>query len=156
VIKRTEWPSGSDLNITPVMNLFVCLIPFLLISAVFVQLSVIETNAPSRTSRAGAADTTLVMVVITNRGFTVTGTGAAFRNSQAAAEIPKKGEEYDYATLTQMLTQFKKNDDKAQDVLLMTEPTVEYRVIIGVMDAARTAADGSPLFPNAFFGGVTS
>ena len=39
---------AEELNLIPVMNLFVCLIPFLLMSAAFVQLGAVDAETPSR------------------------------------------------------------------------------------------------------------
>lgn len=44
--KRTEQPE-QDLNLAPIMNMVVILIPLLLLSVVFVSVSVINVNAPS-------------------------------------------------------------------------------------------------------------
>ena len=43
--KRAE---PADINLTPVMNLFVVLIPFLLLSAAFFHVSVIPTSLPTQ------------------------------------------------------------------------------------------------------------
>ncbi|TVQ77932.1 MAG: hypothetical protein EA369_08135 [Bradymonadales bacterium] len=47
--KRLE--TTGELNLIPVMNLFVCLIPFLLMSAAFVQLGAIDAETPSQTEK---------------------------------------------------------------------------------------------------------
>ena len=50
-----EYVEG-DLEILPLMNLFVVLIPMLLISAVFVHMSVIRMNLPSDEAAEAAAE----------------------------------------------------------------------------------------------------
>lgn len=39
---------AEELNLIPVMNLFVCLIPFLLMSAAFVKMGAVDAETPSR------------------------------------------------------------------------------------------------------------
>ena len=158
VTRRREVAGANEINITPVMNLFVSLIPFLLISAVFVQISFIETNAPSRSSAKSVASgqTSLAMVVITSSGFTVSGSGPMMRGGTQKMEIPKLGvKQYNYAALTKALSDLKKNDPKADDLLIMTEADITYSTIIETMDAARTSEAGQPLFTKPFFGGVS-
>lgn len=156
VTKRREVVGADEINITPVMNLFVSLIPFLLISAVFVQINIIETNAPSRVSRpAAGVETSLAVVVITQEGFTVSGSGPIMRGAQTKVEIPKRNSKnYNFGALTQTLMELKKNDPKANDLLIMTDADVEYGLIIDTMDAARNAPNGDELFTKPFFGGI--
>ena len=158
VTKRREYPGAYEINITPVMNLFICLIPFLLISAIFVQISIIETNAPSTSGAAKQSDeeVSLVLVVIGQDGFSITGSGPIMKNQQGEIKIAKKNKEYDYTTLSKALSALKAKDPKAEDMLLMSHPDIEYSVIVETMDAARMTESGDPMFPNAFFGGVTS
>ena len=42
-----------DVNIIPVMNIFLLLIPFLLLTAAFVQLAVVELSLPSLNKEQG-------------------------------------------------------------------------------------------------------
>lgn len=43
--KRSE--TTDDLNLIPIMNLFVCLLPFLLLSAAFTQFGAVDSELPS-------------------------------------------------------------------------------------------------------------
>ena len=45
-----------ELNITAFMNLMVILVPFLLITAVFSQVAILELNLPSSNDQPGAED----------------------------------------------------------------------------------------------------
>lgn len=48
--KRPE--QSDDLNLIPVMNLFVCLLPFLLMTAAFTQLGAVDSELPSQREAA--------------------------------------------------------------------------------------------------------
>lgn len=45
----------SELNLIPVMNLFVCLIPFLLMAAAFTQMGAVDAETPSRSDGSETA-----------------------------------------------------------------------------------------------------
>jgi len=157
VTRRHDFGESHDINITPAIDLLVSLIPFLLISAVFMPIASIETFAPSRNSQTTKTEASLVMVVISSKGLTLTGSGPVMKNHKGSIDLPKgSGGLYAYGALTQKLIELKQNDPAAEDLLIMAEPNIEYSHIIDVMDAARTGVDGAPLFPQAFFGGVTS
>lgn len=156
VAKRHDLGDSHDINITPAIDLLVSLIPFLLISAVFIPIASIETTPPSRGAAVSTVQTSMAVVVITSKGLTLTGSGPMMKDNKTAFEIPKSDNNYDLTTLTRKLIELKKNDPTAEDLLLMAEPDITYSAIIDVMDAARKNSDGTALFPNAFFGGVTS
>lgn len=45
--RRARTPESAELNITAFMNLMVILVPFLLITAVFTHLTVLDINLPT-------------------------------------------------------------------------------------------------------------
>ncbi len=53
-LKRKIVPANEDLDITPIMNLVVVLIPLLLATAQFIQLGLLETRLPPSSSGAAA------------------------------------------------------------------------------------------------------
>ena len=76
----------TDINLIPLMNVFCILIPFLLLSAVFVQLSIIDTNLPSafaesdnttevETSPTPEVKKLNLTVLVRKDGFTLAGYG---------------------------------------------------------------------------------
>lgn len=156
VTKRRFDDDVHEINVTPVMNLFICLIPFLLISAVFIQLSIIETNAPASkaSTAAGNNKPSLVIVMIDGKGFSLAASGKISSSITKPIIISRRKRDYDYAQLTRQLVALKRNDPKAEDLLMVADPTTPYSVLIDTMDAARNTPDGNELFPNAFFGGV--
>lgn len=49
--RRRKEEEGTELNLIPVMNLFVCLVPFLLLSAAFVRLGGVGAEVPSKSNK---------------------------------------------------------------------------------------------------------
>jgi biopolymer transport protein ExbD len=140
-----------ELNITTFLNLMVVLIPFLLISAVFSRVTIMEMSVP--TSAGGAATNIpnfAIEVIVRKAGFEI-----ANGNSVEAA-IPKKDGEYDMEMLNRMLLRLKAQYPDKEDATVLMEPDIEYDYLIRIMDAVRgtelkkegddaeaTAAEGS-------------
>ena len=147
------------LNVTPVMNLIIILIPALLMSAEFVQLAVINVSAPQIGSGPPPEDKEdeeekpklNLSLTITAQGFTVAGSGAVLPSEGGDAggpTVPKKGEEFDYEALTKKLVAIKDKFPDETQVTVQGEDAIEYKVLIKVMDASRQSADGKQLFPD--------
>ncbi len=165
--KRTRSSSQMvEPNITPMMNLMVVLIPLLLTSAEFVKLGIIEMNLPP--AAVGGKDELLsqvpeenqkkldLAVTITDRGYFISSSMAVLSGNQAGEPtISILDNEYDYAALTQKLSEIK---DKAKNkfpdtdqIILMAEPGIDYQTIVSTMDASRYVRINNvlePLFPN--------
>ena len=121
-----------ELNITTFLNLMVVLIPFLLISAVFSRVTIMEMSVP--TSAGGATANTpnfAIEVIVREAGFEI-----ANGNSVEAA-IPKKDGEYDMQMLNRMLLRLKAQYPDKEDATVLMEPDIEYEYLIRIMDAVR-------------------
>ena len=103
----------TDLNLTPIMNLIIILIPALLLSASFVQTAVI--NVPSPLIAPGIDDSPVappetrpleLSLAITGQGFQVAGKGLAAHAGDGPT-IPKTGVGYDFPALTEHLGAFR-------------------------------------------------
>lgn len=95
--RRNYKEPGMDINLTPMMNLIAILIPVLLISTVFVEIAVINVSAPAIGS---APDTPQpdkppdkpplnLTVTVTDKGYTVAGSGGVLGAEEGAAEAQK-------------------------------------------------------------------
>jgi biopolymer transport protein ExbD len=129
---RNRMVETPELNITTFLNLMVVLIPFLLISAVFSRVTIMEMSVP--TSSGGAAVDTpnfAIEVIVRKAGFEI-----ANGNSVEAA-IPKKDGEYDMEMLNKMLLRLKAQFPEKEDATVLMEPDIEYDYLIRIMDAVR-------------------
>jgi biopolymer transport protein ExbD len=145
--RRTKGPS-HEIDVTTFLNLMVVLVPFLLITAVFSRLTIVELNLPS--SAGGPSnneDTFRVEVVVREAGIEIT------NGTQMIASIPKEDDEYDFQTLSDFMIELKREypDHDAASVLM--EAHIPYDYLIQVMDIVRSvelpvkdAMEGEPEF----------
>lgn len=146
----------SGLDVTTFMNLMVVLVPFLLISAVFSRVTIMELNVP--TSAGGAAlkaPNFAIEVIVRKQGLEIA------NGSSVEAAFPKKDGHYDMQMLHELLARLKARYPEKDDATVLMEPDIEYDYLIQVMDAVRGAevrAEGSAevqkivLFPNISIG----
>ena len=123
-----------ELDITTFLNLMVVLIPFLLISAVFSRVTILELSVP--TSAGGAASNTpnfAIEVIVRKAGFEIA------NGTSVEAAIPKKNGEYDMKLLSEMLIRLKAQYPDKEDATVLMEPDIEYNYLIQFMDAVRGA-----------------
>jgi len=121
-----------ELNITTFLNLMVALIPFLLISAVFSRVTILELSVP--TSAGGLASNTpnfAIEVIVRKAGLEIA------NGSSVEAAIPKKEGQYDMEMLSKMLIRLKAQYPEKEDATVLMEPDIEYDYLIRIMDAVR-------------------
>ncbi len=156
---RRKRADAADINLTPVMNLFVVLIPFLLLSAAFFHVGVIPTSLPSQQQGKSDAteevDAVTINVELTPDAVHVTASNPALpaKTLEAlGAKIPRGADgAFAEADMTQLLQVIKQRYPASDTVILLPEPGVVYRDVVRVLDVARDyeREDGEkvPLFP---------
>ena len=155
---RKEDPE-QELNIIPMMNLVIILIPALLLSSSFVQIAVINVSAPQigsgvaeeKPEDEAEKEKLNLTVAVTDRGFTVAGSGAVLGGAdgeEGGPTVPKKPDgEYDYEGLANKLAEIKDAFPDETKIILNAEPEITYEVVVATMDATREL-DGRLLFPD--------
>ncbi len=131
-MKKIRMQETPALDITTFLNLMVVLIPFLLISAVFSRVTIMELSVP--TSSGGAAIDTpnfAIEVIVRKAGFEIA------NGSSVEAAIPKKEGQYDMEMLGEMLLRLKAQYPEKEDATVLMEPDIEYDHLIQIMDAVR-------------------
>jgi biopolymer transport protein ExbD len=137
---RRRQAAEVDLDVTTFMNLMVVLVPFLLITAVFSRITIVELTLPSATGGAAKTDPIFRLEVIVRES------GLELSNGDALiAAIPKVDGEYDLKRLGEMAIALKKEYPDSHDASVLLEPEIEYDNLIQVMDVVRSA----PLPPGA-------
>ncbi|MES0872411.1 ExbD/TolR family protein [Sinimarinibacterium thermocellulolyticum] len=129
-MRRARRQDVAELNITAFLNLMVVLVPFLLITAVFTQLTIKELDLPD-TSRSQPPSEELkrgLSVLIRETGLTLTNDGAIVQS------WPKAEDGYNYAALGQTLAEIKNRNPAEDRITLLLEPGIPYDVMIQVMD----------------------
>ncbi len=125
----------DNLNITPVMNIFLILVPFLLLTAVFVRISILEFSLPTST-QAGEAqqpqrNPVVTILAISEKGFELKTKGMKI------PFIVKKEDDFDFQTLVEKLQKVKETHTQTEDIILAPQVSIKYDTIIKVMDRCR-------------------
>jgi biopolymer transport protein ExbD len=126
----------AELNITAFMNLMVILVPFLLITAVFSRLAILELNLPgSSTEPAEQQELTFQLEVTVREGQIEVGD----RNVGALGVYPNGIDGYDYEALSRKLSEIKKSYPEKTDAAILLESEIPYDTLVQVMDRVRIA-----------------
>lgn len=127
-----------ELDITAFMNLMVILIPFLLITAVFSRMTVIEINLPALDAAQAQSDKPLDLsleLVIRDQQFVI--------QDQNLGQLYSinRDTDHQWQALTRALIEIKNRYPQEDDMLLLLESDVPYKTLIKVMDHVKSAED---------------
>ena len=131
--RRSRTPEVVELNITAFLNLMVILVPFLLITAVFTHLTVLQINLPTSSQADSSTKKSFeVQVILTKEQFIV---------ADSQGHVIKKIETYPtgghYRLLNQVLRQVKASYPDKTNITLLSQPDTDYDTLIQTMDAVR-------------------
>jgi biopolymer transport protein ExbD len=129
--KRRTKPE-HELDVTTFLNLMVVLVPFLLITAVFSQLTIVELNLPSSAGSASSADNFRVEVIVRETGFEIS------NGSATIASIPKVDDEFDFETLSDFMIELKQSYPNHDAASVLVEALIPYDYLIRAMDIVRS------------------
>ena len=112
----------------------VVLVPFLLITAVFSRLTIVELNLPSNAGGANnQADSFRVEVIVREQGVEIS------NGSAIIATVPKTEDgEYDLESLSDMMVSLKQEYPGQESASVLMEPRIPYDYLIQVMDTVRS------------------
>ncbi len=146
---RRPQKEPPELNITTFLNLMVVLVPFLLITAVFSRITILELSLPTGAGSNDNKPQMSIEVIVRQKGMEI-GNG-----KQVLARFPLLKEEdvehvvdedgstdisklYDIGLLSKYLLKIKAKYPDKTDAIVLMESNIEYRVLIRVMDAVRS------------------
>ncbi len=138
--------SNSEIPLIPFIDLLLCCVMFLLVTAVWNQLASINANQqmPGVDSPVTPVDSLKTILQVKHDGYVLASTAGD------RVEIPRAGEQYDLEELRSRLGQWKKMAPNRSDLIVAPEDGVRYRDIIAAMDVSRgerftqlTLSDGS-------------
>jgi biopolymer transport protein ExbD len=122
------------LNLIPMMDILTVLVIFLLITAVFTHITIMDLNIPTRAGGTAVNVPNFSIEVIVRKA------GLEIANgSSVEAAIPKKDDKYDLEMLSKMLTRLKAQYPEKADATVLIEPDIQYDYLIQIMDAIREA-----------------
>ncbi len=155
--RRHRRREAGDLPITAFMNLMVVLVPFLLITAVFSRLTILELNLPSSTQSLPEDDKQVINLEIHVRDGRIE---VADRGSGLLRAFPDVEGARDLTALASYLgDEIKPRFPDLEAVTLLMEPDIPYDTLIQIMDAVRVRTvdvEGRParqeMFPEISIG----
>lgn len=133
--RRRARGGDEEMNITAFMNLMVILVPFLLITAVFSRLTILQLNLPGDADPQ-QVDTELVhnWEIMVRKG----GIDVADRATGLLRAFPVTPTGYDLVALNAFLKELKARYPEKTDATVLLEPDASYDTVIQVMDAVRS------------------
>ena len=149
--RRSYSAEEVEVNMTPVMNLMVVLIPLLLTSAQYIKIGVIDLNLPpavgtsvSQMEAPKEVEKNLdLAVTITENGFFISSSLAILKNVDGSGPTIylKENGEYNFQELSMKLYEIKKqainNFSDTEKIVVQAEPQINYQLLVNTLDAAR-------------------
>lgn len=130
-VRETE-----ELNITAFMNLMVILVPFLLITAVFSRMTILELNLPGLSSKP--ADDKQVKLslelVLRNNNFDIQDA-----NLGLIKRFERSPGQTHWDQFSNILLEIKRRFPNERQITLLVDPDVNYKTLVKVMDYVRSA-----------------
>src|SRR5258705_4427317 len=123
---------NCDLELRPLMNVFIVLIPMLLMSAVFIEIRVIEMSLQQAVEAAELPAGPLDLVVrIFPDAYVVEGNGLEPQTIPIVTTAPH--------ALTQVLARIVADHPGSSEIRIVAGTTTHYQAIVTTMDLARAA-----------------
>jgi biopolymer transport protein ExbD len=131
LMRRERKP--AELLLVPMIDVFTVLVTFLLMTAVFSRITVMQIDLPSSVSTKPAEPKFRLEVIVRQDGFELTD------GKQAIGTIAKLRGEYDLNGLTERVLAVKREHPTSEDASVLSEAKVPYDELIQAMDAIRSA-----------------
>jgi biopolymer transport protein ExbD len=134
--RRERRREAGDVDVTAFMNLMVVLTPFLLITAVFSRVTILELDLPTGQSEPAAAEEPKFALEIVVRAESIE---VGDRNAGVLNRLQRAGDDYPLAELGDFLARVKQQFPDETAATLLLEPDVAYQTVVAVMDKVRVA-----------------
>jgi biopolymer transport protein ExbD len=133
LLRRTRRHEAEDINITAFMNLMVILVPFLLMTAVFSRITILELNLPAGTAQEPQAKPRFDLEITVRAN----GIEVGDRQGGLIRRIPSTTYGQDLSQLSELLQQIKARFPDKLNATLLLEPQIDYDTVVQVMDRVR-------------------
>ncbi len=157
---------AKELDLIPVMNLMVTLIPFLMLGAAFYHLGVVPISLPTRVEQPSMkpeSDVVVTMQLLIERHqMTLSASSAQLEPADLLtlkSVLPNTGDAYDIAGLRERLVAVKGRYPKSDTIVVFPDDMVRYQPLVEILDGTRERKVGErdgedvrePLFPVTVF-----
>ena len=159
--RRADNVDPDDLNMVPIMNMFLVLIPFLLMSASFFHIKAVNTSVPVLSNTNGGEadkpeDKLTVILELKPKELHISAMSETVTESilkDFDKVLAKKADgRYPLDKLSVYLKDIKNRFPASDTILLIPDENTEYNSIIRTMDMARKSNEQT-LFPNVVLSG---
>lgn len=157
-VRRKNMQDVVELNITAFMNLMVMLVPFLLVTAVFSRMTVLELNLPvldQAQKNASEKIDLMLELVVREESFDIQDA-----NLGLIHKIDRNGNPDNWQLFTKVMMEIKSRFPEERDMLILFESKITYKTMIEVMDHVRSTEivnlatlESVELFPNISISG---
>ena len=131
LIRRDRKP--AELLLVPMIDIFTVLVTFLLMTAVFSRIAIMQIDLPSSAAPNPAEPKFRLEIIVRQDGFELSD------GKQLISTIPKVSGAYDLHALTEGVLAVKREHPTSEDASVLSEPKVAYDELVQVMDAIRSA-----------------
>ncbi len=139
-----------DLNLAPMLDMFVSIIPFMLLAATFLQLMLINAPLPAPVAQALQQDRdkkekefSIKVDLLASRQIVIETRTASGQKSRVSIDKTGKGD-YDLQAFHKRLVEYKQEYPKIFQIELNPEANVDYKSIVAAMDATRNMEAQDP------------
>lgn len=141
-----------ELNLAPIIDCFTVLITYLLISASFISLGVLEVGVAASGSGEAAAATgevppTLIVHMKAGQVLDLKLTGGAKNLNDVRTAGPVNGKDWNTALLLQWVARTKTEHPSIGDITIQVDPAVNYSGIVQLIEALKQQ------IPKVYLGG---
>ena len=127
---------AEELNITAFMNLMVILVPFLLITAVFSRMTVLELNLPGLNDKQPVDEKVKLSLELVLREHSFDIQDA---NLGLIKRVERTAGVANWREFSDVLVELKRRFPEERGITILVEPAVEYKTLIQAMDHVRSA-----------------
>jgi len=131
LIRREKKP--AELLLVPMIDIFTVLVTFLLMTAVFSRIAIMQIDLPSSVAPKPEQPKFRLEIIVRQDGFELSD------GKQAIGTIPRVNGAYDLNALTASVLAVKREHPTSEDGSVLSEPKVPYDQRIQAMDAIRSA-----------------
>ena len=160
--RKPRAEADVEVDMVPIMNMFLVLVPFLLMSASFLHIKAINTSVPvlglaSTENPIDPSIKTIVVVELKKAAISLSVNADALKPEDAAEwsrEFSKKGDDpFPFHLLADHLEGIKTAYPASDTLIIVPNGDVLYDTIIQTMDVARYRQTETKLFPNVVISG---
>jgi biopolymer transport protein ExbD len=123
----------AELLLVPMIDIFTVLVTFLLMTAVFSRITILELDLPSASGGPTVTEPEFRLeVILRKEGFELA------NGTTVIAAVPKVGGTYDLKALSELAQSLTRDHPDVDDASVLLEPEIAYDDLIQVMDTIRS------------------